>query len=277
MFCLEKKSKPILKWAGGKSGLLPQLVEYFPNRFSRYIEPFFGGGAIFFALDDAIPALVNDVNSELTECYEVVRDFPEELMAQLNELSESYSESFYYELRSLQPDSKVQRAARTIFLNKTGFNGLYRQNSQGKFNVPFGKRLKCPKLFEKENMLRISSKLRKVTFQNSDFELALAQAGSGDFVYCDPPYEPLSLTSSFNTYCGDGFDFEEQRRLKQAAEDAHSRGATVAISNSSSPRILELYSQHQVNRVLAKRAINSKGAGRGSVEELLIVMPQLNK
>jgi DNA adenine methylase len=263
--------KPVLKWAGGKSGLLSQLLPLFPNKFSRYFEPFFGGGAVFFALGFSGECFLNDLNSELIELYETVRDEPDLLMKELDSLAESYSEEFYYQLRQQIPTLKIARAARTLFLNKVGFNGLYRQNSKGGFNVPFGKRKTCPALYEKENVLKASKLLKNATLQNKDFETLIDCAGSGDFVYCDPPYEPLSRTSSFNAYHGGGFSQAEQKRLKNACIRAHLRGATVVISNSSAEFIKDLYSDCEIVSISARRAINSKGHGRGKIEEIAVL------
>jgi DNA adenine methylase len=272
MFDLEPRLRPVLKWAGGKRALLPQLIPLFPIRFERYVEPFVGGGAVFLALRDGIPAVINDFNPELVTLYEVLRDDPHGLMASLDALAQRYSEAFYYELRARSEDAKVAKAARTVFLNKTGFNGLYRQNTKGGFNVPFGKRLTCPALYERENLLGVSRHLGGSLVTNRDFEDVLADCGAGDFVYCDPPYEPLSSTSSFNAYKAGGFTQVDQRRLREACLGAVKRGAKVALSNSSAPFITALYAADDVNMIRARRAINSKGAGRGEVDEVLVRM-----
>jgi DNA adenine methylase len=273
LFDIANRTKPILKWAGGKSGLLNQLVSQFPVAAKRYFEPVFGGGAVFFALKENLPSFLNDANPELVNLYSVVHNAPEELMKQLDSLESHYSEEFYYELRSQLPTDAIALAARTVFLNKTGFNGLYRQNSKGLFNVPFGKRAVCPKLYEHENIMAASKKLSLAQFSNLDFEEHIAMAKQGDFVYCDPPYEPLSPTSSFNAYKANGFSQQDQVRLKTACELAANRGAFVAISNSSAAFIDELYSCAQRVDVSARRAINSKGSQRGNVSEFLFLMP----
>ena len=266
--------KPILKWAGGKSGLLPQLLEHFPKEFSRYIEPFLGGGAVFFAVPFSGPSIVNDSNPEIIDLYRVVRDSLETLLLRLDELAEMYSEEFYYEIRSRIPADTIERAARTLFLNKTGFNGLYRQNASGGFNVPFGKRVVCPALYDSLNIRAVSSKLQSCELWCKDFSDVLDQAGQGDFVYCDPPYEPLSKSSSFNSYQGGGFDQSEQLRLKAACVQAMERGATVCLSNSSAPFIKEIYSGFETHTIWARRAINSKAEARGLVPEVLAVLSQ---
>jgi len=272
LFDIERRAKPVLKWAGGKSALLPQLIKHFPKSFERLIEPFMGGGAVGFALREGQRALLNDMNPELVNLYSVIRDRPEDLMVSLDALSEKYSEEFFYQLRKERPTLDVVRAARTVFLNKTGFNGLYRQNSKGEFNVPFGKRVECPALYDRENIARVSNHLKLADLRNEDFGSILEAAGAGDFVYCDPPYEPLSSTSSFNSYTGGGFSQSEQARLRDACADAAKRGAIVAVSNSSAPFIKDLYSEWDVRSVSARRAINSKGSSRGEIEEVLVIL-----
>ena len=278
LFDLNNRSKPVLKWAGGKSSLLPQLIQLFPSKFNRYIEPFLGGGAVFFALrPDFIPSLVNDYNTEIFRLYRIIRDYPNELIHYLDLFASKYSEEFYYSIRAYYPENDIEKAARTLFLNKTGYNGLFRMNSKGQFNVPFGKRVKCPNLYDKINILSVSSRFQRAKLENKDFEEIINETGQGDFIYCDPPYEPISQTSSFNTYNSGGFSFLEQKRLFDACKNAAGRGAIVAISNSVAPSIVELYNNSTIYRVLAKRSINSKGNGRGHIEEVLAVLGNFNK
>lgn len=191
-------------------------------------------------------------------------------MEALDHLRRFYSESFYYNLRKARPDCKIEQAARTVYLNKTGFNGLYRQNSRGEFNVPFGKRERCPKLYDRENLLRAREKLTSAKLFSKDFEWILDTAKKGDFVYCDPPYEPISKTSSFNSYRQGGFSRNEQERLLVAAKRARNRGATVIISNSHSPFILDLYEDQTLHKLKARRSINSIGTRRKEIFEVLI-------
>jgi DNA adenine methylase len=265
------KVRPILKWAGGKSGLLSQMWPHFPVDFERYVEPFIGGAAVFLSLPEPKPSLLNDSNGELIHLYRTVRDQPRELAAALAEFTLLYSEEFFYALRDEKPEEALRRAARTIFLNKTGFNGLYRMNSREQFNVPFGKRPKCPALCNLENFLRVAEKLKTATLSHADFEVVLDQAGPGDFVYCDPPYAPVSKTASFTSYTHRGFSLDEQARLKQAADRARARGARVVVSNSWTEEMLKLYSDWKIVEIQARRAINSDGGGRGKVSELLAV------
>jgi len=191
-------------------------------------------------------------------------------MAALDALARDYAEAHYYALREQAPVEPVARAARMVFLNKTGFNGLYRQNSRGLFNVPFGKRVRCPMLYDRENILALSARLLHTEILNEDFESVIDRAGAGDFVYCDPPYEPLRPTSSFNAYKAGGFSRSDQIRLRSACLRAAARGASVAVSNSAAPFVVDLYAADTVHRVLARRAINSKATSRGVIEEVLV-------
>jgi DNA adenine methylase len=272
LFNISDRARPVLKWAGGKSALLEQLVPLFPNAFDRYIEPFLGGGAVFFSLRPGVPALLNELNPELFNLYCVIRDAPDQLIQQLDQYVRCYSKEFYYALRAEIPESATARAARTLFLNKTGFNGLYRQNARGQFNVPFGHRKKCPALYNAANFQVVSRRLVQAELRNLDFEAVIANAGAGDFVYCDPPYEPLSATSSFNTYTSHGFDRNEQKRLHDALAGAVARGAKVALSNSTASYVLDLYERWDVRRVKARRAINSVPGRRGAIDEILVLM-----
>ncbi|NBW81678.1 Dam family site-specific DNA-(adenine-N6)-methyltransferase [bacterium] len=183
-----------------------------------------------------------------------------------------HSKDFYYELRAEKLSCRVSRAARTIFLNKTGFNGLYRQNKMGQFNVPFGHYKSCPAVYSSDNILLVSERLANTTLMNEDFSILLSQAGEGDFVYCDPPYEPITPTSNFNSYTGVGFSRADQIRLKNECRAAVDRGAVVAVSNSSAQFIKDLYSESTLQTIRARRAINSNPSGRGAIDELLILM-----
>lgn len=273
---LQSNPRPILKWAGGKSKPFAQISQYFPKKYQRYIEPFLGGGAVFLSLSaTGTKALLADKNPELIELYETVRDTPDALMEALEDLKTKYSEEFYYRHRSEKPTTKIERAARTLFLNKAGFNGLYRLNSKGEFNVPFGKRTKCPALYQKENFLAVSKKLKKALLVCMDFEKVLSKAKAGDFIYCDPPYEPVSSTSSFRSYTGEGFSQLDQARLEKAARQAAEKGATVVLSNSSVPFIHDLYKEWNLYSIKVKRPINSVGHKRGEIEEIVAVKQPL--
>jgi DNA adenine methylase len=191
---------PILKWAGGKTRLAGQISAFFPDKFDRYVEPFLGGAAIFLTLSPGTKSLLSDANDELINLYRVVRDRPERLIDKLEEYRERYSEEFYYFLRNTVPKGVVAQAARTIFLNKTCFNGLYRLNKQGVFNVSFGHRRKCPELYNRDNIIEVSRRLGSVELKVSDFEDIMERTGDGDLVYCDPPYVPISSTATFTKY-----------------------------------------------------------------------------
>ncbi|NBO37414.1 DNA adenine methylase [bacterium] len=269
-FDIGNRAKPVLKWAGGKSALLPQLIPLFPQTFNRYFEPFLGGAAVFLSLQPHANAVLNELNPEIYNLYQVLRTRRQDLIFMLQDYAQKYSKEFYYSLRSQRPQDPIERAARTLFLNKTGFNGLYRQNAQGDFNVPFGHRKKCPQLFDPENFALAAARFAKVVLHNSDFASVISLAGQGDFVYCDPPYEPLSATSSFNSYTRGGFSLGEQQRLRDVCVAAARRGATIAISNSTAPALLELYAGFDITRIRARRAINSKALARGEIDEVVI-------
>ncbi len=268
-FDLETRARPVLKWAGGKSSLLAQLVPEFPNTFQTYYEPFVGAGAVFLALQRPEVAVIADANAELINLYSVIRDSLPELLQKLDAMASDYSAEYYYAIRARVPQDKVAQAARTLFLNKTGFNGLYRTNSRGEFNVPFGKRPVCPALYDRGNIEQVAYRLTRAKLLHADFEQVLALAGPGDFVYCDPPYEPLSSTSSFTSYTRAGFTQECQSRLERACRAAAARGAMVAVSNSTSPFILSLYEDWSVRQIQAKRNINSNGQRRSAIAEIV--------
>lgn len=273
-----KLVKPFLKWAGGKRQLLPEIRHYLPKKIQgTYYEPFIGGGAVFFDLQPK-KAVINDSNPELINCYEVIRDSLEDLMEELRKHQVNHSENYYYEMRGWdrQKDyphsrTKVERAARIIFLNKTCYNGLFRVNAQGQFNVPFG-RQKQPNLFEEAVLKAVSKYLNKqdINILNEDFESALKTARKGDFIYFDPPYDPVSSTASFTGYDVNGFNRGEQRRLKEVVDELHSRGCQILLSNAYTDFIADLYLNYHKMKISATRAINSKASKRGQVAEILI-------
>jgi DNA adenine methylase len=270
-------SSPILKWVGGKRRMLKQYLPLLQHiKFDSYIEPFLGAGAVFLSLDHPYSncaSLLNDANDEVMNVHRQTREQPYKLMDELVRMSAMFSELFFYDVRANPYTADVLGAARTIFLNKTCFNGLYRQNKKGNFNSPFGHAKKCPQLFDRENMLAVSRRLQYAILASTDFENVIACAGQGSFIYCDPPYEPISLGSSFTKYTANGFTQNDQRRLKTSCDAAIARGATVCISNSSCEFIVDLYSSNQytINRVMCGRSINSVGAGRQPIEEFLII------
>jgi DNA adenine methylase len=261
-----------VKWAGGKRSLLSDLIPLAPPSFNRYIEPFLGGASMFLALSPTT-ALLGDFNPDLVQFYEAVRDDPRAVMCQLDKLQPHVEDAaFYYRTRAGDAAtlSAAARAARFLFLNKTGYNGLYRVNKAGAFNVPFGQRPAPPKLYERANLNAVATALRGARLRHGDFEPLLDEAGDGDFVYVDPPYAPLSPTSNFTSYTRESFTELDQRRLADAVHRAAGRGARVLVSNSDAPLIRVLYTQDLVHPIKAHRRINSDPAGRAKITELAI-------
>jgi DNA adenine methylase len=258
---------------GGKKQLAPQLIGLFPKHVGTYYEPFLGGGVVFFNLISKKRfdyAVLNDFNEELMNVWRVVRDFPEELMDQIRKLP--VSRDIFMELREKRPEefSPVRRAARTVYLNKTGFNGLYRVNKAGKFNVPWG-RYDSPTLFNEANILACSEALSHVKLMSKDFAEVVKDAGPGDLVYFDPPYVELSKTSNFQSYTSKGFSLDDQYRLAACFRELRERGSAVVASNSDTQLVRDLYKNWEIHEVQARRSINSKGDKRGPIGELIIV------
>ena len=274
--------RPFLKWAGGKRQLLPEIVKYVPNMTSKhtYYEPFLGGGALLFELQPP-KAVINDSNKELINCYKVIKDSLDELMEELSIDKYSNSETSYYEMRDLDRSTKkyeilseVEKAARIIYLNKTCYNGLFRVNSQGQFNVPFG-RYKNPNFLDDAVLKAVNKYLNSndITLLNQDFAEAVKDANTGDFVYLDPPYDPVSQTASFTGYDVNGFNRDEQERLKEEFDALHKKGCKVMLSNSCTDFIMDLYKDYQdtIIKVRATRSINSNALKRGRVDEVLVL------
>ena len=271
------EAQPFLKWVGGKSQLLPQFDRFFPRQIERYVEPFIGGGAVFFHLKARFPkmrAFLRDDNAELINCYEEVRDDVEELMRRLDKHVRQFQtggEEYYYLVRSQhQLTDPLERAARMIFLNKTCFNGLWRVNGRGEFNVPIGSYKKIS-LYDRNNLLAASDSLRGVGLGVNDFRKTIAATGPEDFVYVDPPYFPLSATSSFTSYTREDFGVAEQRELAALYADAARRGVRLMLSNSDTPLIRELYRGFDIRTVQARRAVNCDGAKRGKISEFVVL------
>jgi DNA adenine methylase len=262
--------RPFLKWAGGKGQLLDQLRPLLPplSPRARYFEPFVGGAALFFSLRPRRAAL-SDVNAELVDCYRAVRDDVDGVIAALG--AHRYEREHYYTVRSIRPSTLplAKRAARTIYLNKTGYNGLYRVNRAGHFNVPIG-RYTNPGFLDAANLHACSAALREIEIEVRDFEQVLASARRGDFVYFDPPYVPASVTADFTSYVPGGFGLEEQQRLAGVFARLAGKGVHVMLSNSDTATVRELYAAFRIDVVLAARSINSKGARRGKVGELVV-------
>lgn len=265
--------RPFLKWVGGKGQLVGQLIERTPAQFGAYHEPFMGGGAFFFALYRAQrirTAFLSDINTELVDAYTAVRDETEAVIERLAKFR--HTEKFFYTQRKRNPWRMIRpnRAARMIFLNKTCYNGLYRVNSKGQFNAPFG-RYKNPKFRDVENLHAVAKALTNVSLQNESFNIVLENTRPGDFVYFDPPYVPLSVTANFTSYHRDGFGYDEQVRLRNVACELDQRGVHVMLSNSATEVVRDLYGSHfNIEQVLARRAINSDPNKRGKLSEFLI-------
>ena len=266
------KARPFVKWAGGKQQLLPQLLKQVPASFKRYWEPFVGGGALFFSLGPQRATLV-DANQELVNAYRVVQQNVEELIAALGKFN--HDEETFYSLREWDripgfgERDDVERAARFLYLNKTCFNGLYRVNSKGEFNVPFG-RYKNPTIVNKDNLRACSVALNGIRVLSGKFLDIESEISSDDFVYFDPPYVPLTATSSFTGYTSDGFTIDMQTSLRDLCVRLDNKGVKWLVSNSSSMITRELYKGFRVTTVMAQRAINSKAGQRGAIEEVVI-------
>lgn len=273
------RAKPFIKWVGGKSKLLPQLEPLLPKSFNRYYEPFVGGGAMFFGISPQ-KAVINDLNPHLINLYTQVRDSLDALLLKTNELLDIYLElaeeaqnSFFLLIReefNQRTDDDVWGAAMFIFLNKTCYNGVYRENASGKFNVPFGRR-KSVTLHDLGNITRASESLQDTTIRNGSYIDALTDVSKGDFIYLDPPYVPLGKEAkSFTQYIGVNFNMDEHLRLCDLFEILDKKGCHVMMSNSHTPVVEDLYSKFKQSLVLADRAVNCKAQGRGKISELVI-------
>ncbi len=269
------KAEPFLKWAGGKSQLLAQFNRFIPEKFNNYIEPFVGGGALFFhlyitgLLADCDKVVLIDSNDELINCYRVIKENPGQLIESLHDSGYINEPETYYEIRAQKPHNDIERAARTLYLNKTCFNGLYRVNSKGEFNVPFG-RYRNPSIYNEEKIEAVSESLKNVELICGDFSRCSDYAHKDDFIYFDPPYQPLSPTANFTSYTMKSFDESEQVRLSVMFRELDKKGSLLMLSNSYTSFIKELYNGFQINVVQARRAINCKPEGRGRIGELVI-------
>lgn len=263
------QARPFLKWAGGKTRMLPVLKQHFPAEFGTYYEPFVGGGAVFFALAPS-KAVLADANLRLMRTYAGVRDHADAVVDRLRR--SPHSKDFFLKVRAFDVDCADDASAASwlIYLSKTAFNGLYRVNQSGGFNVPFGD-YSNPTICDEPNLRACSEALKGVEVVAADFEQTIGRSAPGDLVYCDPPYLPTSVTSSFTNYTSNGFGLADHRRLRDAALRAKARGVNVVISNSAAPAIVELYQDgFEVHRVSAPRSIAASGGSRGAVEELII-------
>ena len=271
------KGKPFVKWAGGKRQIIDKLKKYIPEEYNTYYEPFVGGGALLFELAPK-NAVINDFNEELMNVYTCIKDSDkfEKMCKELNHHEAEHSEEYYYKVRNIDRNRKkydkladYKKAARTIYLNKACFNGLYRVNSKNEFNVPFGKK-EHVNTYEGQNLGIICGYLNfnNVKILSTDFEDAVRDAKEGDFIYFDPPYD--SDKEIFTSYTNEGFGKEEQERLAKVFKDLDSRGCYVMLSNHNTKLINELYKDYNIHIIEAKRNINSDGKKRGKVEEVII-------
>jgi DNA adenine methylase len=275
---ITEKPKPFVKWVGGKRQLLSQfrrLNLYPPEKFNvatgSYFEPFVGGGAVFF---DLLPekGFLSDMNKELVTTYNVIKNDVEKLIVSLKK--HKTDKEYFLEIRAQDPNSltDLDVASRFIYLNRTCFNGLYRVNSKGGFNVPFGK-YQNPLICDEDNLKKVSKALKGIDIKHQDYKEVLKKAKKGDFIYFDPPYYPVSKTASFTSYTKEAFLDKEQLELRDTFLELGKRGCFVMLSNSDTPFINKIYSGHKgvrINKVEAGRAINSKGSGRGKITEVLI-------
>lgn len=264
-------AEPFVKWAGGKRQLLPAILKRLPKKMGTYFEPFVGGGAVFFALAHRKAfdrAVINDVNKELMAAFRVLASGQVEALISLLQ-TYPYDPEFFERMRRTETTTDVEIAARFIYLNRTGFNGLYRVNQKGEFNVPFGKYTN-PTICNSEKLRAAAQVLEGVTIEVQDFAASVASAQKGDVVYFDPPYLPVSPTANFTSYTKDGFTFAEHERLAATFRDLADRGVGVLLSNSDTKTTRKLYKGFRVGRVQAKRAINSAKDKRGLVNEVLV-------
>ena len=262
-------AKPFLKWAGGKGRLIGKLQKFFPDSYNRYFEPFVGGGAIFFYLNPE-KAIINDLNQELINLYEKIRDQPEELMIKLDELQPKVdSKGFFLETRAKVPRNKLDLAVRTIYLNRTCYNGMYRVNSSGEFNVPFGD-MGNPRLYEKKNILACSKALQRTTILTGDYKKLIRRIRKNDFVYLDPPYVPLSDTAHFTSYTSEKFGEEQQEELLEFCKKVGKKGALFLLSNSENEFTKKLYEAFNCKTIKAARSVAARSSSRAPVNELVV-------
>ena len=270
--------KPFVKWAGGKTQIMAELQRQIPKQFNRYYEPFVGGGALLFQL---LPkdAIINDINRDLYHAFRCLgnESWFYKLVDELNQHEINNNETYYYDIRNWDREdgfSKLpsyKKAARLIYLNKACYNGLYRVNGEGYFNVPFGKKSKVI-AYSRDNLVSIHQyfKTNRIIIKNQDFEKVVASAKKGDFVYFDPPYDTYDEKTTFTTYSKSDFGKEEQKRLAKVFTELSNRGVQVMLSNHNTPFIQELYSSYNIKVIKARRIINSNPLGRGHVEEVII-------
>lgn len=266
--------EPVIKWAGGKRQLLNIIQQNFPEDYNHYYEPFVGGGAVVFGV---MPehCTINDFNEEITNLYSVIRDNPEGLITELESGKYVNNADTFYSIRGWDREdtfhniSPIKKAARTLYLNHTCYNGLFRVNAKGYFNTPFG-RYKNPTVYTEQGIMDLSVYLQGVEILTGDYHNILGLVQPGDFVYLDPPYAPLSATSAFTSYIAGGWDDEEQVNLRDFCNTLNEMGILFMQSNSSAPLIRELYADYNILEIEARRSLAARVEGRHSVTELLI-------
>ena len=269
---LKEEIYPIVKWVGGKRQLMFELLKNLPENYNRYFEPFIGGGALFFELQPE-KAYISDMNGELINLYNVVKNNVYELIDELKK--HEISKEYFMNIRNIDRTKKyekwsdIQKASRFIYLNRTCFNGMYRVNSKGEFNVPFGN-YKNPRIIDENNLINCSNLLQKTEIKNTDFSEILKYVQKGDFVYFDPPYVPLNETSSFTSYTKEGFDVDMQFKLRDVCDELDSMGVNFMLSNSDTKFVNELYENYNIKKVFASRQINANPSGRGKITEVLV-------
>ena len=272
-----KNGYTFLKWAGAKSKLLSQMVNYLPKSINNYFEPFLGTGAMLFYLintNNIKNAYVSDINKDLIITFKIVRDNVEDLIINLKNYKKQHNKEFYYNIRAQNPKTDLEIATRFIYLNKTCFNGLYRVNAKGLFNVPIGS-YKDPTIVQEERLKKASEKLQKVNIKVSDYKVILKDVKKGDFVYLDPPYHPLE-NNSFTKYSKNDFNKQNQIELKEFCDKLDKSQINFMESNSYTPFIKKLYNKFNLNTILANRMINCKANGRGKIKEYLITNYEVN-
>lgn len=269
-----KQARPFIKWLGGKTGVLPQVLNRIPDEIRTYYEPFVGGGSLLFHLANAKrfhSAVISDTNEDLINAYKVIQSNVDGLIKELGRDKYVYEETAFYEIRNENVDSlsQVEKAARFIYLNKTCFNGLYRVNKSGLFNAPFG-RFTNPTILDAPNLVAVNAALQSVKILQGSYIFTSADAKRGDCVYFDPPYIPLSKTSNFTSYTSNGFDLEEHIKLRNHFRNMASRGVRVVLSNSYTPESIELYKGFDVDYISGSRNISGSAINRKPVKEIIV-------
>ncbi len=275
-------AKPFIKWVGGKGKLVPELVKLFPKKFNNYFEPFVGGGALFYEVkqkNEIAFSSINDINKKLIIAYKQIQQNPDKLISELKKIESKYKKllpeeqkEYFYSIRKKYNEEKLNDiiiSSYLIFLNKTCFNGMYRENSKGGYNIPFGDQ-RNPTICNEENIINVSSCLKDTEINNLPFEEAIKKCKKGDFIYFDPPYYPTNITSSFTSYNKDYFGSIEQEKLRDIFVELDKKGCFVMLSNSDTEFIKNLYKDFNINYIYAARSINSKASKRGKIKEIVV-------